>query len=308
MSLFEWIKRNKLAVIIISVLLFIVIKDNSSLFMSLSPQKYRSDYIPNIGYESKSMIADSPEAGRFFLPDSFDTPPQPDIQDRLVIQDSNISLQVENVRESTNRILEHTKSLNGYMVTSSLQNPEDTASATITVRIPAKSLNEALNYFRNLAVKTVSENLRGKDVTDQYVDIEAKLLTLNKTRSKFEEIINQATTVDQILKVQREIINLQTQIDNLKGQQLYLERNAELAKITIYLATDELALPYAPSESWRPNVIFKQAVRSLISTLRSVGSLLIWLGVYSIIWIPLVIILVFVIKRKKSSFKKSSLN
>jgi len=46
----------------------------------------------------------------------------------------------------------------------------------------------------------------------------------------------------------------------------YFEQSAKLTKITVYLSTDELSLPYAPTNQWRPLVIVKEAFRSLIST------------------------------------------
>ena len=123
--------------------------------------------------------------------------------------------------------------------------------------------------------------------------------TLEKTKAKFEEILEAATEIQDILQVQREIINLQAEIDAVIGQQKYLEQSAKLARLTVYLSTDELALPYAPSETWRPVVIFRQAVRSLIYQMRKIGTALIWLAVYSVIWIP-ALLLIYYFKKRKS--------
>jgi len=95
--------------------------------------------------------------------------------------------------------------------------------------------------------------------------------------------------------VQRELTSLQTQIDSLKGRREYLEKTAKLAKVTIYLSTDEWALPYRPQEAFRPKVIFKQAVRSLVKTVRGVAKLAIWLAVYLPIWGGILLI-IFVVK------------
>jgi hypothetical protein len=111
--------------------------------------------------------------------------------------------------------------------------------------------------------------------------------------------LEKAEKVQDILQVQRELINLHQQIDNLKGKQKYLQSNAQMAKVTVYLSTDELALPYSPTHPWRPKVIFKQAVRSLIGTVRLAGTAFIWVGVYSIIWLPLLLV-AWLIKRRTS--------
>ncbi|RLC34604.1 hypothetical protein DRH14_02590, partial [Candidatus Shapirobacteria bacterium] len=95
-----------------------------------------------------------------------------------------------------------------------------------------------------------------------------------------------------LLNVQRELTNLQRQIDNLVGRQKYLKKSAEFTKLTIYLSTDELELPYTPTKAWRPKVIFKKAIRSLISNFRLLANLFIWVMVYS----PFVLILWFIAK------------
>jgi hypothetical protein len=184
------------------------------------------------------------------------------------------------------------------MVQSYFDNPQEAASATITVRIPAKKLDQALAEFKKLAVKVVSENLSGTDVTEEYTNIEARLATLYKTKTKFEEIMQKASRIQDILEVQRELINLQEQIDALVGQKQYLEKSAALAKITIYLSTDELSLPYAPTDNWSPKLVFKQAVRSLILVLRKIATVLIWAFVYLPLAFPLILIYYFWKKKR----------
>ena len=227
--------------------------------------------------------------------------PNANIKNRLVITNSYLSLQVSKVAAVQKQVIKKAEELGGYMVNSSIENPSDVASATVTVRIPSKQLENALQYYRSLSIKVISENLQGDDVTDQYVDFAAQLKTYEKTKTIFEQMLDKATNIQDILEVQREIINVQSSIDSIKGQMDYLKKNAEMAKITLYLSTDELALPYAPTDTWRPSVIFKQAVRSLVGTVRRIGSLAIWIGVYAIIWVPILLIVLYIRRKRRFS-------
>ena len=227
--------------------------------------------------------------------------PNANIKNRLVITNSYLSLQVSKVAAVQKQVIKKAEELGGYMVNSSIENPSDVASATVTVRIPSKQLENALQYYRSLSIKVISENLQGDDVTDQYVDFAAQLKTYEKTKAIFEQMLDKAINVQDILQIQREIINVQASIDSIKGQQDYLEKTAEMAKITLYLSTDELALPYAPTDTWRPSVIFKQAVRSLVGTVRRIGSLAIWIGVYAIIWVPILLIVLYIRRKRRFS-------
>ncbi len=290
----NWIKQNKVTTLLIVLLLLFIGKDylfNTSLFQLRAPKsELMYGEVGDVGLAPSAL----PEAGggvASLIPRQEAAPTED--ENRLVVEESSMSLVVKSVRETNDQIIDQAKSVGGYMVSSSITNPEEAPFATVVVRVPADNFRSVLDHFRSLAVKVTSERILGTDVTDQYVDLEARLATLEKTKTKFEEIMDKATEVQDILNVQRQLIYIQDQIDALKGQQKYLEQTAKLAKVTVYLSTDEYALPYASSEAFRPAVIFKLAVRSLVGALRGLAKALIWIGVYAVIWVPAGLILFF---------------
>lgn len=295
----EWIKNNKLSTALIVLVVLFLFRDLfSGLFgiNTLSGGALKNVSAPlQMGVPLSSMGSVS---SSYPYPVRESAPS--DTKDRLVVQESSLSLVVLKVRESVDSITDQAKSVGGYMVSSNLSQPEDTPFATVTVRVPSSQLRSTLDSYRKLAVKVSSENIIGEDVTDEYVDIGSRLVTLETTKSKFESILESATQVQDILNIQREIISVQSQIDALKGQQKYLEQTAKLSKITVFLSSDEMALPYSPTNTFRPEVIFKTAVRSLVNNLRNLGSLLIWVVVYGVIWIPALAIFLWIKKWRKS--------
>lgn len=286
--MFSWIKRNKLTTVLLLVVVYFVGK---SLWGNRITPIYNTSSNYGIG-GAEMNLKSAPSSLSRSMPTAQDyTPTQ--TTDRMVVQESNLSLVVKDVRESSDKATEYAKSVGGYMVSSSLSQPEEAPYAYVVLRVPAKNLKTAVDYFRSLAIKVSSESLLGTDVTDEYTDLDARLLTLNKTKAKFEEIMVKAEKVQDILEVQRELINIQDQIDSLKGRQQYLEKTAELAKISLSLSTDEYSLPYAPTGAFRPAVIFKQAVRSLVSLLRWVAKALIWIVVFGVVWVPAILLIKF---------------
>lgn len=250
MPIINWIKRNKLTTVLFVIIAIFVgnwfltpsyqTETLSSPSIAERDAYYNEDH-ENFG-EMEKMAA--PAMG-IPMPQP-EVAPNVDVSDRLVIKESSMSLVVDDVYKTSDDIIDYATINNGYMVTSSLTSPENAPFAQIVIRVPADKLRQTLKYFRGLAVKVSSENLTGRDVTDEYVDIEARLETLEKTKSKFEEILTKSVEISDILRVQRELISLQSQIDRLKGQQKYFKQNAQLAKIVVYLSTDELSLPYTP--------------------------------------------------------------
>lgn len=297
MPVLDWIKKNKLSSLLILVLAAFLYKYLFANSLSVTSLKY-SDFSQDAGMVGKALPS--------VMPSFREAAPAPEVKDRMVVQNSQISLLVKDVSASLRLIKNKTVELGGYMVESSLSRPEEAASGQITLRVPAEKLDETLNFLRTSSVKVVSENLLGEDVTDQYVDNDARLAILAANKERFEQIMKKATEVTEILQVQREIFNIQSQIDNIKGQQNFLTKTAQMAKLTAYLSTDELALPYAPSSPWRPEVVFKQAVRSLVLTLRGLAGNLIWLAVYSVVWAPLLLVAYLVYRVYKKLTLKAS--
>ena len=285
------------AVVLLVLVLLNSLKNNflGNVYNLSTPQSYNESYgiaMDAVGTAPKLANLSAPSIS---LPGRQAAPS--DSPDRLVITDTSLSLQVKDVSQSINTIQQETQKLGGFLVNSHLSKPEMAASGNITIRIPSDKLPQALEVFRSLAVKVVSESVVGTDVTDQYEDLDARLAVLYKTKAKFESIMDQAIKISDLLEVQRELVSLQSQIDSVIGQQQYYQKSADLSKVVIYLSTDDLSLPYAPTGQWRPLVVFKTAVRSLLQTLRSFGNLVIWLGVYSVVIIPLYLLFKFIKKK-----------
>jgi len=289
----NWLKQNRLIAVLVLIVVYLAfdryryylptplrVNNKSADFAVSESVSFGSAGAPSRGI-SNSLIAEP----------AFE--PVSDFSERVVIQNSNLSLLVSDVRETGDKIIDFANSKGGFMVNASYNRPEESAFADISVRVPTDNLDEALDFYRRLSVKVTNEYIQGRDVTEQYVNIEERLATLEKTKTKFEQILDSATKVQDILQVQRELSNMQRQIDSLVGQRESIENNAALTKITVYLSTDELSLPYTPDNKFRPNVIFKLAIRSMVGSLQSVGAFIIWTVAYSVIWIPAAAVIYF---------------
>ncbi len=303
-NLVSWIKKNKLVLLLILLVVWFYYKDRYPRPFPLALSSVSknaggfAESAPSMGIAMDTAVSRQAYMAEDVI---IDPPYQPEVpptdsDERLVIQDTNLSMVVDEVNSSISSIEQIATQNGGFLVNSNQHQPEGAASGSITIRVKSDQRLQALEAIKNLGVRVVSENVNGRDVTDQYADIESRLEVLYKTKTKFETILDQANEVSDLLQVQRELVNLQSQIDNLVGRQQYLQKSADLTKITIYLSTDELALPYTPDEVWRPQVVFKQAVRSLVQTFRSGVNSIIWLGVYSIILVPVALVLLVIYK------------
>lgn len=219
--------------------------------------------------------------------------------DRVVIEESTLSLVVDDVSAKVSAVVSYAEKEGGFLVSSEVTSPEESPVATVSVRVPSAKLRTAIDYYRTLAVKVSSESIIGTDVTEEFEDLDSRIATLEETIEQFEVIKAKATKIADLVSITQQIITLREQIDLLKGEKKFIEESAAFPKITAYLATDEFSLPYLPAEGFRPGVIFKQAVRSLVAGLYAVGEALIWVGVYAVVVVPVLALVWYLLKRFK---------
>ena len=205
--------------------------------------------------------------------------------ERKIIRTGHITLEVEDVDGTTGQIAQVADELGGYVVSSNKREGRTKTYGSVTIRVPADRFGEAFDRFRQLAVKVPFESTESRDVTEEYVDLQARLHNLEATETQYLVLMEKAETVEEMLKVQQALSNVRGQIEQIEGRIKYLERTSDMALIEVSLEeTEKLA------ERWSGFDAFRSAVRGLTTFWRGIATRLIWIGVFCWIWIPILVI------------------
>jgi len=282
----SWVKKNWFVLLLIAVILGLLgVRPG---YPMMSPYESKATRVAPISVGGSMMDYGTTDAAGVDYEPDFVSESVNIASERIVVQDTTMSMLVADVSVSVKGIEKIAADANGFMVRKIVAKPEGAANGEIVIRVPAEKRESILDSIRAIGIKVTQEDVYGNDVTDRYEDVDARIQGLNNAKSKMEKILDQATNPQDLMNIQNQIINLQQQIDSLKGRQNYLSQTAKLTKISVYLSTDELSLPYSPEKSWRPSVVLKLAVRSMIETTRSIANLVIWIVVY----LPVVLIVI----------------
>jgi PKD repeat protein len=160
--------------------------------------------------------------------------------DRLVVRAGNIDIVVEDVQVAIEDITQLAESMQGFVVNSTTWRSGNALYGTISIRVPADSYNTALKIIRDTAIEVNSENTSASDVTEEYIDLQAKLSNLEATEQQLLKIMEQATTVESILKVQSQLSATRSEIERTKGSIQYIERTAAMSLLQIQLQQAKL--------------------------------------------------------------------
>jgi hypothetical protein len=218
-------------------------------------------------------------------------------QVRMVIKNATLSIVVEEPGSSIEAISKMAADLGGFVVSSNLyrtqtSNGLEVPQANITIRVPADKLDQALAEIKSGAGQILSENVSGQDVTQEYTDLESRLRNLEKAEEQLTEIMEQAWETEDVLVVYNRLVEVQEQIELIKGQMKYYEQSAALSAISINIQANEAVQPLKIG-NWQPVGVAKKAIQALINTLQVLADMLIWIILYIL---PIALILFFPVR------------
>jgi len=203
--------------------------------------------------------------------------------ERMIVRNSDMYLVVKDVSEAMQAINQLAGGLNGYVVSSSVSGEEEDMRGWINIRVPDESFEQALADIRGLAVRVEEESTSSQDVTEEYIDLAARLSNAEATEQEFLVLLDKAKDVDDILEIYESLSRVRQEIEQLKGRMQYLERTSSMSLISVYLEPEFSGKPPVPP-GWNVLQIFKSAARGLVITGQVLGTIAIWLLIFIPIW------------------------
>ncbi len=157
--------------------------------------------------------------------------------DARVIKTGQLQLEVDEgkVGAAVERLTFFAKQFQGYVASSQSVTVGDQPTAKISLRVPVASFDSLLGQAAALG-KPLSQSTQGQDVTAQFADNEARLRALVATRTQFQTLLARARSIGEVLSVQQQITTVQTQIEQLQGQQKLLTDRTTYATLEVALS------------------------------------------------------------------------
>lgn len=152
----------------------------------------------------------------------------------------------------------------GFVADSSSRN----RSGSLTLRVPAENFDETLRALRSLGTVQV-ESVHGKDVTADYVDLNARLRIAKERREVLLELQADATTIEQTIRVQNELDRTQLDIEAIQGQLRVLDDRTSLATIRLDMR-EEGVEPEAEVEAASIPNAFERAVAGFVNVIAAI--------------------------------------
>lgn len=199
-------------------------------------------------------------------------PDLPGVAPRIV-KNGDISVEVEEggFKQALQRVTSLAEAEGGFVLSSSVSG-EKARQGSIVLRVPSDRFEPAMNAIRDLG-EVERETISSEDVGQEFVDLEARLRNLTAQEAVLLRLMDEAGTIAETIKVQRELTGIQLEVEQIRGRLRYLEDRTSLATITVGLAETGAAAPA------KPGIIQRGWERAVEGFLSVVGGLITVLGV-----------------------------
>ena len=163
------------------------------------------------------------------------------ITSRKLIRQAELELAVASPGSTQTEIERLAERRGGYVISATHDIENGSAlreRVTVTVRVPEAQLSAAISEVKRLGHGTGSERITSSDVTDEYLDLGARLASQRQLELQYLEILKRAVTVKDALEVQKELAEVRTEIERLQGRQQFLAQESDFSTLSVHLLTD----------------------------------------------------------------------
>jgi hypothetical protein len=258
---------------------------------------------------AKNDVADSNKAAGYLdvsLNDASRAANSLEAANRKILRNAEMTLEVQSTLETQHIVSVIAESHGGFVVNSESKQREnvDPAKRTVDVklvlRVPSDQFGATIDQIRQLATNLPAESLKSDDVTEEFIDLEARAKTQKALELQFLEIMKQAKKVEEALEVQSQLADVRAEIEKIEGRRRFLENRAALSTITVNLQS--------PTPIVVSSTGFGRSIRDAASDgidvatgliLFFVRSLIVMLPVVVLVILPLGLVFRFLVRRAK---------
>lgn len=225
--------------------------------------------------------------------------PQP-----MLIRTGSLRLRVDDVPAAHEEVGIIARAAGGYVASTRLNSEQGPTYAEMTLRLPSEGLDSVIDRISALGI-LLSKELGTQEVTEEYVDLTSRKRNLEREEERLLELLQRAAKMEDLLKVEQYLGNIRGQIEQIAGRLRYLENRVSLSTLTVRLEGPQ-PRPDVGGPVWTATDVYRQAARSLKDTGRGLATMGIWIAVYAPVWLPLLLIIVWLGRRATRPSKTPS--
>jgi len=153
--------------------------------------------------------------------------------ERKLIKTGFLEMAVQDVIQTKSEIEEICEAHNAYISSETQTNYGERLEFEQEVRIPAAHFDEVIKMIEELGHETKNKNIRTSDVTEEFIDKEARVKTKKELENRYREILKQAREVSDILSIEAQLNHVRADIESMEGRLNYIRNQVAFSTLAL---------------------------------------------------------------------------
>lgn len=224
------------------------------------------------------------------------------VQNQMMIYNANISLRTKDYDTFYQQLEQHMDKQKAYIVEANVNRQEQgQRNAHIRLRVPQENFQAFIDELGSYSDNIDSRNISGRDVTEEYVDLESRLTAKEKIEERLLAFMDEAEKTEDLIKISQDLERVQEEIEVIQGKMKYLENQSDFSTITLNITETKVNVPGLNEEELNTWEKTKQAfVQSLNGLTQFASWIMVVLIGYSPVILLIAIPLVWLLIRQRS--------
>ncbi|MAW95978.1 MULTISPECIES: DUF4349 domain-containing protein [unclassified Leeuwenhoekiella] len=221
-----------------------------------------------------------------------------DVQQKI-IKSGNLRFETQDLAKTRAQILTAVEATNAYVENERTGKDYRGNYQELQLRIPSKNFQQALELISQGVEFFEEKSISQRDVTEEFIDLEARLKAKRELENRYLELLKKASSVKEILEIERELSVIREEIESKEGRLKYLSKQVSYSTLNVYFYKTEVETGVTKSYGSKILQAFKGGWQGISTFV--LGLIYIWP------FILLVILSIFLIRRwqKRKSRKNT---
>lgn len=156
-----------------------------------------------------------------------------EIQEQKIIKTGNLRFESRDLDKTHRQINSLVNRYQGFVSSDRSGKGYNEDYRSMTVRVPSRHFQAMLDSISKGVAYFDQNEVTQRDVTEEFVDIEARLKAKRELEKRYLELLKQAKNVKEMLEIERELSTIREEIEARQGRLNYLQNQVSYSTLNI---------------------------------------------------------------------------
>lgn len=155
--------------------------------------------------------------------------------DKKIIKNGRLGIKVKELAPEKKYVDSLVQKLGAYYDKENLNNTDSEIAFNLTIRIPNNKFESFISLLEKNGNEISYKEIDAQDVTEQFIDLETRLNNKRKYMARYQELLNSAKSIKEVLEIQEKIRALEEEIESTTGRLKYLSNQVNFSTLELYI-------------------------------------------------------------------------